>query len=66
MADMATDATGTVEGRTITLDEAVPALEGRRVHVVIEPVLENRRLSREENLALWREWVERGDQGPLT
>ena len=66
MADMATDATGTLEGRTITLDEAVPALEGQRVHVVIEPVVENRKLSSDENLALWREWVERGDQGPPT
>ncbi len=66
MADMATDATGTLEGRTITLDEAVPALEGRRVHVVIEPVVESIKLSSEENLALWRDWVERGDQGPLT
>jgi hypothetical protein len=66
MADAATDATGTLKGKTITLDEAVPALEGRRVHVVIEPVVEDRKLSKEEHLELWHEWMEHGEQGPLT
>jgi hypothetical protein len=50
MADAAKDATGTLQGKTITLDEAVPALEGRRVHVLIEPVVEDQQLSHKENL----------------
>jgi hypothetical protein len=65
MADAAKDATGTLQGKTITLDEAVPALEGRRVHVVIEAVVEDRKLSNDENLKLWTEWVRRGEQGPI-
>jgi hypothetical protein len=65
MADAAKDATGTLQGKTITLDEAVPALDGRRVHVVIEPVDDEQKLSQEENLKLWKEWMQHGEQGPI-
>ena len=65
MADAAKDGTGTLQGKTITLDEAVPALEGRRVHVVIEPVVEEQKLTTQENLELWRAWMQHGEQGPI-
>ena len=57
---------GTLHGNTITLDSAVPPLEGRRVRVVIEPLEEVEVvLSPEMQAQLWRTWMERGPQGPL-
>jgi len=57
---------GTLHGNTITLDSAVPPLEGRRVRVVIEPLDEGEvTLTPNQQAQLWRAWVERGPQGPI-
>ena len=52
---------GTVRGNTITLDTAIPPLEGKRVLVLIEPLGggENQ-LSPETRSRVWQEWVEKG------
>ena len=55
--------TGRVKGTTITLDERVPELEGRRVLVIVEPA-DDLDIAI-DTAGLWREWVERGPQGPL-
>ena len=65
MAESATGATGTVTGKTITLDAPLPSLEGRRVHILIEPAVEEQRLSKREQQDAWEQWVRRGDDGPL-
>jgi hypothetical protein len=58
--------TGQVHGRTITLDREVPELEGQRVRVVLEPVADtNATLAPDTQARLWREWIERGPQGPI-
>jgi hypothetical protein len=58
--------TGTLHGRQLTLDAALPALEGRRVRVSIVPLDEREAaLLAEAQQALWREWCERGPQGPI-
>jgi hypothetical protein len=52
--------TGSVHGKTITLDEEAPELEGRRVRVRIEPIEDAElELTAEENARLWAEWRER-------
>ena len=57
---------GTLHGNVITLDSEVPPLEGKRVHVVIEPLEEGAaELSAEAQAELWKTWVERGPQGPI-
>jgi hypothetical protein len=59
-------ATGTVHGRVITLDVAVPELDGRRVRILLGPVDEpDLSLDARQNALLWQEWVERGEHGPL-
>jgi hypothetical protein len=65
MAHTTTDATGTLAGRTITLDTIVPALEGRSVRVLIEPVDEDVQLSQQEQLDAWQQWTQR-EEGPIT
>jgi hypothetical protein len=57
---------GRLQGNTITLEEPVPPLEGRRVRVLLEPV-EDRdiQLSADEQADLWRAWSEQGPQGPI-
>jgi hypothetical protein len=55
---------GFLHGNTITLEATVPPLEGQRVHVLIEPV-EEAALSAQEQADLWRQWAERGPQGPI-
>jgi hypothetical protein len=66
MAHTATDGIGTLAGNTITLDAAVPALDGRWVHVLIEPVDEDIQLSADEQSAMWQQWVQSGKDGPIT
>lgn len=61
---MAAPLRGLVHGRTVVLDEAIPPLEGKRVHVVLEPVDEPES-SVASNLESWRQWVASGPQGPL-
>jgi hypothetical protein len=65
MAPMTTALKGLLHGNTITLEETVPPLEGQRVHVLIEPV-EETALSAQEQAELWRQWAERGPQGPIS
>lgn len=63
---MADSLTGLLHGNTITLDGAVPPLEGRRVRVMIEPLEDkDAPFSRERQQELWQEWSERGPQGPI-
>lgn len=63
---MAAARKGLLLGNTITLESAVPPFEGRRVHVVIEPLEEEgTELSAREQALLWQEWVQRGPQGPM-
>jgi hypothetical protein len=57
---------GLLHGNTITLETTVPPLEGQRVHVLIEPIEERIELSAQEQAELWREWAERGPQGPIS
>jgi hypothetical protein len=65
MAEAATDATGTITGTTITLDTPIPSLEGRRVHILIEPADEELLLSKREQQDAWEQWVQRNDDGPI-
>jgi hypothetical protein len=63
---MAAAREGTLHGNTITLDSAVPPLEGRRVRVVIEPLNEREIvLTSDKQAQLWQAWVERVPQGPI-
>jgi len=36
-----------------------------RVHVLIEPIEEKIELSAQQQAELWREWTEKGPQGPI-
>ncbi len=58
--------TGTLQGNVVTLDQAVPPLEGRRVRVVLEPLNESdSELSADEQARIWKAWVDHGPQGPI-
>ncbi len=58
--------TGILHGRTIELDQSESALEGMRVRIVIEPLVQDvPRLSQAENARLLKEWAARGPQGPI-
>jgi hypothetical protein len=61
---MATSKIGLVHGTTIELDSAVPEMEGKRVRVVLE-VVDEPRLSPEQQRELWQAWSEHGPQGPI-
>jgi hypothetical protein len=58
---MATSKTGLVHGTMIELDSAVPEMEGKRVRVVLE-VVDEPRISPEQQRELWQAWAERGPQ----
>lgn len=63
---MAEAVKGLLRGNIITLDSAVPPLDGKRVRVLLEPVNEmESKLSAEAQRDLWRQWVEHGPQGPI-
>ena len=63
---MAAEVTGTVRGKTITLDEVVAPLEGRRVRVTLEPLsVPDKDLTPDEQKRLLQDWATRGPQGPL-
>lgn len=66
MAQNAADIAGILRGKTITLDEPVPALDGRRVHVVIVPEDDTVKLSEQEAAELWQQWLVSGEQGPIS
>lgn len=57
---------GRLEGKTITLETTVPPLEGKEVRVLIEPLEDEIELTPEQHAELWREWVRRGPQGPIS
>jgi hypothetical protein len=59
-----TSKTGLLRGTTIELESTVPEMDGKRVHVVLEPV-EEQRLSVQQQRELWGAWVESGPQGPI-
>ena len=61
---MTTTTTGLLRGATIKLESAVPEMDGQRVHVMLEPV-EEERLSAQQQREFWRVWVERGPEGPI-
>lgn len=65
MAHPATDATGTISGKVIMLDAPVPLLDGRRVHILIEPAEEELQLSAREQQEAWEQWVQRNNDGPI-
>ncbi len=58
--------TGVLQGKVITLEnddaifDAAQSVEGRRVRVIVEPLL-----PAEEQDRRWREWAEKGPQGPI-
>lgn len=58
--------TGRLHGVTITLDAPVPPLEGKRVRVVVEPVEDaDANLTDDQQIELFKKWVEEGPQGPI-
>ncbi|HJZ81164.1 MAG TPA: hypothetical protein VKD91_12495 [Pyrinomonadaceae bacterium] len=59
-----TSQTGLLKGNTIELDTAVPEMDGKRVHVMVEPV-EEQRLSAQQQSDFWRAWVASGPDGPI-
>ncbi len=59
-----TSQTGLLRGTTIELESTVPEMDGKRVHVVLEPV-EEQRLSAQHQRELWSAWVESGPNGPI-
>ena len=63
---MAAAMKGRLEGKTITLETTVPPLEGKEVRVLIEPLDDEIELTPEQHAELWREWVRRGPQGPIS
>lgn len=56
---------GTLRGKTLTLDEPVPRLDGRRVRVILEPTEDEGEVRPDEQAGAWREWVDHGPQGPI-
>jgi len=56
--------TGLLTGNLITLDAQVPALDGQRVLVLLEPAREAP-TSPEIQRQLWQAWIEGGAQGPI-
>ena len=59
-----TSQTGLLRGTIIELESAVPEMDGKRVLVMLEPI-EEERLSANQQVALWQEWVESGPHGPI-
>ena len=61
---MTTSRTGLLKGKIIELEDPIPEMEGKRVHVVLESI-EERLLTDTEQRELWAQWVEHGPQGPI-
>lgn len=63
---MTTPLKGTVRGTTITLDAAVPPLDGKRVVVVLElDEVNDSGLAPDVVSEPWRAWAAHGPQGPI-
>lgn len=58
-------AIGVVRGNTITLDEALPELDGKRVRVTVASEARELELSADEQAGLWNEWIRQGPQGAI-
>ena len=56
--------TGRIHGSVIELDAPVPALEGQRVRVVVEPVDEPA-IGADALRDAWNSWVTTGPDGPI-
>jgi len=59
-----TSQTGLLRGTTIELEQTVPEMDGKRVHVLLEPV-DEQQLSARHQRELWHAWVEGGADGPI-
>ena len=59
-----TSQTGLLRGTTIDLEHPVPEMDGKRVHVFLEP-MEERQLSARQQRELWQAWIEKGPDGPF-
>jgi hypothetical protein len=59
-----TSQTGLLRGTTIELESTVPEMDGKRVHVLLEPV-DEQQLSVQHQRELWQAWVEEGPNGPI-
>ncbi len=64
MTTMVAAISGVVHGKVIELDEAVPALEGRRVRVVVEP-FDEITTDPAELVRAWDAWAARAPDGPI-
>jgi hypothetical protein len=53
--------TGTVRGRAVELDQHVERLDGQRVLVILELIVE----PETELPEAWRDWTDQGPDGPL-
>ena len=59
--------TGRIVGEVITLDSKVPALDGARVRVHLEPIVDSdTMLSAEAQESAWSAWVSGEPQGPIS
>ena len=59
-----TSQTGLLRGTTIELERTVPEMDGKRVHVLLEPI-DEQQLSAQQQRELWQVWVEKGHDGPI-
>lgn len=59
-----TSQTGLLRGTTIDLEGPVPEMDGKRVHVLLEPV-DEQQLSARQQRELWQTWIEQGPDGPI-
>lgn len=58
---------GLLHGNTITLEEELPAFEGRAVRVTLSPLDESDlKVPPETQLQMWQEWAKSGPQGPIS
>jgi hypothetical protein len=55
---------GLLRGTTIELERTVPEMDGKRVHVLLEP-MDEQQLSARQQRELWQGWVEKGPDGPI-
>jgi hypothetical protein len=61
---MGTVVKGTVHGRTVELHHQVERLDGQRVLVLLEPLVESE-LRAGESAQAWREWIADGPDAPI-
>lgn len=55
---------GLLRGTTIELERAVPEMDGKRVHVLLEPI-DEQQLSVRQQYEFWQAWAEKGPDGPI-